>query len=51
LYWNFLINHQVEFNQNPRTRLMTANLSKISTEDQALIQLHAKKILDDIESI
>ncbi|MFM1978451.1 MAG: hypothetical protein RLZZ151_966, partial [Pseudomonadota bacterium] len=26
-------------------------LSKISTEDQALIQLHAKKILDDIESI
>lgn len=51
LYWNFLINHQVEFNQNPRTRLMTANLSKISTEDRALIQLHAKKILDDIESI
>jgi deoxyribodipyrimidine photolyase-related protein len=51
LYWNFLINHQVEFNQNSRTRLMAANLSKISTEDQALIQLHAKKILDDIESI
>jgi deoxyribodipyrimidine photolyase-related protein len=51
LYWNFLINHQVEFNQNLRTRLMTANLSKISTEDRALIQLHAKKILDDIESI
>jgi deoxyribodipyrimidine photolyase-related protein len=51
LYWNFLINHQVEFNQNPRTRLMTANLSKISTEDQAKIQSHAKKILEDIESI
>ncbi len=51
LYWNFLIKHQIEFNQNPRTRLMTANLSKISPEDQVQIQLHAKKILNDIESI
>jgi deoxyribodipyrimidine photolyase-related protein len=51
LYWNFLMKHQLEFNQNPRTRLMTANLSKISPEDQVQIQLHAKKILNDIESI
>jgi deoxyribodipyrimidine photolyase-related protein len=51
LYWNFLINHQSEFNQNPRTRLMTANLSKISNEDQRLIQNHAKAILDGIDSI
>ena len=51
LYWNFLIKHQAAFNQNPRTRLMTANLSKISVEDQTLIQLHAKEILTNIESI
>ena len=51
LYWNFLINHQSAFNQNPRTRLMTANLSKISTEDQQLIQDHAKMILANIDLI
>ena len=51
LYWNFLIKHQAAFNQNPRTRLMTANLSKISVEDQTCIQLHAKEILSKIESI
>ena len=51
LYWNFLINHQSAFNQNPRTRLMTANLSKISTEDQQLIQDHAKTILANIDLI
>jgi deoxyribodipyrimidine photolyase-related protein len=51
LYWNFLINHQSEFNQNPRMRLMTANLSKISNEDQRFIQSHAKAILDEIDSI
>jgi len=39
------------FNQNPRMRLMTANLSKISDEDKHLIQNHAKVILDDIDSI
>jgi deoxyribodipyrimidine photolyase-related protein len=51
LYWNFLINHQSAFNQNPRTRLMTANLSKISSEDQHLIQDHAKMILANIDLI
>lgn len=51
LYWNFLIKHQMAFNQNPRTRLMTANLSKISPEDQALIQSHAHDILNNIDSI
>ena len=51
LYWNFLIKHQLEFNQNPRTRLMTANLAKISMEDQKLIQLHANHILNNIDFI
>lgn len=51
LYWNFLINHKTAFNQNPRTRLMTANLSKISEQDQTLIQKHAQKILKDLNAL
>ncbi|MFZ9643064.1 MAG: cryptochrome/photolyase family protein [Candidatus Methylopumilus sp.] len=51
LYWNFLIKHSDALNQNPRTRLMTANLAKISTDDQGLIQHHAQTILADIDSI
>ena len=51
LYWNFLIKHREAFNQNPRTRLMTANLSKISSEDQASIQHHANSLLVDLDSI
>ena len=51
LYWNFLMKHQEAFNQNPRTRLMTANLSKIGLADQKMIQIHAKSILDRIDSI
>ena len=51
LYWNFLIKHRETFNQNPRTRLMTANLSKIALEDQKLIQVHAKSILDRIDFV
>ena len=51
LYWNFLIKHCDAFNQNPRTRLMTANLSKISIEDQASIQEHAKILLSDLDAL
>jgi deoxyribodipyrimidine photolyase-related protein len=51
LYWNFLMKHQAAFNQNPRTRLMTANLSKISIEDQTHIQIHADKILNNLDAI
>lgn len=51
LYWNFLMKHQAAFNQNPRTRLMTANLSKISIEDQTQIQIHANKILSNLDAI
>lgn len=51
LYWNFLMKHEAEFNQNPRTRLMVANLSKISSEDQSFIQSHAQNILNNIEAV
>jgi deoxyribodipyrimidine photolyase-related protein len=51
LYWNFLIKHQNILDKNPRTRLMTANLSKISDDNQALIKAHANKLLSALDSI
>ena len=51
LYWNFLINHRDQFESSPRTRLMTANLKKISDSDQAAIQAHAKKILQHLDDL
>jgi len=51
LYWNFLINHRAEFEKNPRTRLMTANLQKIEAEEQLLIAQHAQTLLNNLENI
>ena len=51
LYWNFLIKHRTQFEASPRTRLMTANLSRISDSDQQAIQAHAKGLLGDLNSL
>ncbi len=51
LYWNFLIRHRAEFESNPRTRLMTANLAKISEADQQSIQAHAQAILGQLDTL
>jgi len=51
LYWNFLIKHRTQFEASPRTRLMTANLSRISDTDQQAIMLHAKGLLGDLNSL
>jgi deoxyribodipyrimidine photolyase-related protein len=51
LYWNFLINHRTQFEASPRTRLMTANLSRISEGDQQSIQAYAKGLLGDLHSL
>ena len=51
LYWNFLIKHRQQFDANPRTRLMTANLKKISDADQIAIVEHAQKILNNLDRI
>ncbi|MBU3620478.1 cryptochrome/photolyase family protein [Polynucleobacter sp. CS-Odin-A6] len=51
LYWNFLIKHRPQFEASPRTRLMTANLSRISDADQQAIQVHAKGLLGDLNSL
>ena len=51
LYWNFLIKHRTQFEASPRTRLMTANLSRISEADQQSIQAHAKELLGDLDSL
>ena len=51
LYWNFLIKHRSQFEASPRTRLMTANLSRISDGDQQAIQAYAKGLLGDLSSL
>ena len=51
LYWNFLIKHRTQFEASPRTRLMTANLSRISEADQQAIQIDATRLLGDLNSL
>lgn len=51
LYWNFLIVHRAQFDGNPRTRLMTANLKKISDSDQATITAHAAVLLNNLDAL
>ena len=51
LYWNFLIKHRQQFDGNPRTRLMTANLKKISDDDQAAIVQHAQLVLNNLNNL
>jgi deoxyribodipyrimidine photolyase-related protein len=51
LYWNFLIKHRTQFEASPRTRLMTANLSRISEADQQAIQAHAKGLLGNLSCL
>ena len=51
LYWNFLIKHRSQFESSPRTRLMTANLKRISDEDQKSIEEHAQHILSNLNDL
>ena len=43
--------YRAEFEKNPRTRLMTANLQKIDAEEQLLITQHAQTLLNNLENI
>jgi deoxyribodipyrimidine photolyase-related protein len=51
LYWNFLIKHRTQFESSPRTRLMTANLNRISHEDQNSIKEHARYLLSHLDDL
>jgi deoxyribodipyrimidine photolyase-related protein len=51
LYWNFLIKHRDQFESSPRTRLMTANLKRISDDDQKEITRHAKHLLANLDAL
>jgi deoxyribodipyrimidine photolyase-related protein len=51
LYWNFLIKHREQFESSPRTRLMTANLKRISDADQKAIVLHARQLLSNLNGL
>ncbi len=51
LYWNFLIKHRTQFEASPRTRLMTANLKRISDADQQSIVQHAQHVLTHLNDL
>ena len=51
LYWHFLIQHRAQFDSSPRTRLMTANLKKISDDDQQSIIKHAQYVLTHLNEL
>ncbi|OWS69605.1 cryptochrome/photolyase family protein [Polynucleobacter campilacus] len=51
LYWNFLIKHRSQFESSPRTKLMTANLKRISDEDQKSIVEHADHLLTHLNDL
>jgi deoxyribodipyrimidine photolyase-related protein len=51
LYWNFLIKHQESLDKNPRTRLMTVNLKRLSDSDKAHIKLHAQTLLSNLNAV
>jgi deoxyribodipyrimidine photolyase-related protein len=51
LYWNFLIKHRSQFESSPRTKLMTANLKRISDEDQKSIVGHAEHLLTHLNDL
>ena len=51
LYWNFLMKHREQFEASPRTRLMTANLNRISDEDQNSIQKHSQYVLSHLDEL
>jgi deoxyribodipyrimidine photolyase-related protein len=51
LYWNFLIKHRSQFDSSPRTKLMTANLKRISDADQSLIVEHAEHVLTRLNDL
>jgi deoxyribodipyrimidine photolyase-related protein len=51
LYWNFLIKHRAQFESSPRTKLMTANLKRISDADQQSIVEHAEHLLTHLNDL
>jgi deoxyribodipyrimidine photolyase-related protein len=51
LYWNFLIKHRSQFESSPRTKLMTANLKRISDGDQKSIVEHAEHLLAHLNDL
>ena len=51
LYWNFLIKHQQALDKNPRTRLMTVNLKRLSNSDKKDIQSHAQILLSNLNEV
>jgi len=48
LYWNFLDRHEQQLARNPRTTLMTRNLSRLNAVERDAIRASARNILETI---
>jgi deoxyribodipyrimidine photolyase-like uncharacterized protein len=51
LYWRFLDKHGQVLLANPRTALMTENLSRLSSAERAGIRSESERVLQQIESL
>ena len=51
LYWNFLLKHQNSLEKNPRTRVMTVNLKRLSDQEKEDIKTRAKFVLSNLETL
>jgi deoxyribodipyrimidine photolyase-like uncharacterized protein len=46
-----LIKHQELLDKNPRTRLMTVNLKRLSDSEKADIKSHAQTLLSNLNAV
>jgi deoxyribodipyrimidine photolyase-related protein len=51
LYWNFLLEHEAELENNPRTTLMTRHLRRLSAEERVAIASHARTLADRLDDL
>jgi deoxyribodipyrimidine photolyase-related protein len=48
LYWNFLISHEDDFHQNPRMRMMMAQVRSMSPQRRAEVRISAGRALQSL---
>lgn len=51
LYWHFLLKHERELAENPRTVLMTKHLAKLKDDQRAALLDHAQNTLERLDSL
>jgi len=51
LYWNFLIEHEAQFSNNPRTALMVKHVRNMTPDIRAQVQLKAQTIFSALDDV